>query len=38
MFIFRKQCVRGWPRDKKIEKLGIYSSCKADADCKEKKK
>jgi len=30
----RKQCVRGWPRDKKIEKLGIYSSCKADADCK----
>ena len=24
----RKQSVRGWPPDKKMEKLAIYSSCK----------
>jgi histone acetyltransferase len=30
----RKQAVRAWPSDKKIEKLGIYSSCKADEECK----
>ena len=27
----RKQAVREWPADKKLEKLAIYSSCKADA-------
>jgi histone acetyltransferase len=30
----RKQAVRAWPRDKKVEKLGVYSSCKADESCK----
>jgi len=30
----RKQSVRGWPPDKKMEKLAIYSSCKADESCK----
>ena len=30
----RKQSVRAWPAEKKIEKLGIYSSCKADENCK----
>ena len=30
----RKQAVREWPADKKLEKLAIYSSCKADASCK----
>ena len=30
----RKQALRGWPLDKKLEKLSIYSSCKADAECK----
>jgi len=30
----RKQSVRGWPSDKKMEKLAIYSSCKADENCK----
>ena len=25
----RKQAVRMWPQDKKLEKLAIYSSCKA---------
>ena len=30
----RKQAVREWPLDKKLEKLAIYSSCKADAACK----
>ena len=28
----RKQAVREWPADKKLEKLAIYSSCKVD-DC-----
>ncbi len=28
----RKQAVRGWPQDKKIEKLAIYSSCRYGAD------
>ena len=27
----RKQAVREWLADKKLEKLAIYSSCKADA-------
>ena len=27
----RKQAVREWPTDKKLEKLAIYSSCRADA-------
>jgi len=30
----RKQAVREWPADKKLEKLAIYSSCKADPSCK----
>jgi histone acetyltransferase len=30
----RKQAVRCWPLDKKLEKLAIYSSCKAGEDCK----
>eukprot|EP00092_Neocalanus_flemingeri_P021975 GFUD01023832.1.p1 GENE.GFUD01023832.1~~GFUD01023832.1.p1 ORF type:complete len:759 (-),score=221.26 GFUD01023832.1:292-2568(-) len=30
----RKQSVREWPQDKKMEKLAIYSSCKADESCK----
>jgi len=30
----RKQSVREWPRDKKMEKLAIYSSCKEDESCK----
>ena len=30
----RKQAVRCWPLDKKLEKLAIYSSCKASEDCK----
>jgi len=30
----RKQSVRAWPSEKKIEKLGIYSSCKASEECK----
>jgi hypothetical protein len=30
----RKQAVRAWPREKKVEKLGVYSSCKADESCK----
>ena len=30
----RKQAVRCWPLDKKLEKLAIYSSCKAAEDCK----
>ena len=30
----RKQAVREWPADKKLEKLAIYSSCKADTSCK----
>jgi len=30
----RKQSVREWPQDKKMEKLAIYSSCKADDSCK----
>ena len=30
----RKQAVRGWAVDKKLEKLAIYSSCKEDALCK----
>lgn len=30
----RKQAVRAWPLEKKLEKLSIYSSCKSDADCK----
>jgi len=30
----RKQSVREWPQDKKMEKLAIYSSCKADENCK----
>jgi len=30
----RKQSVREWPLDKKMEKLAIYSSCKADESCK----
>jgi histone acetyltransferase len=30
----RKQSLRCWPLDKKLEKLAIYSSCKADGDCK----
>jgi histone acetyltransferase len=30
----RKQAVRAWPREKKVEKLGVYSSCKADENCK----
>ncbi len=28
----RKQAVRGWPQDKKIEKLAIYSSCRSGVD------
>ena len=32
--MIRKQSVRAWPAEKKIEKLGIYSSCKADENCK----
>jgi len=30
----RKQSVREWPKDKKMEKLAIYSSCKEDESCK----
>ena len=30
----RKQALRCWPLDKKLEKLAIYSSCRADPDCK----
>ena len=30
----RKQAVRGWSVEKKLEKLAIYSSCKEDASCK----
>ena len=30
----RKQAVRGWPIDKKLEKLAIYSSCKIGDECK----
>ena len=30
----RKQSVREWPKDKKMEKLAIYSSCKEDENCK----
>ena len=30
----RKQAVRGWPIDKKLEKLAIYSSCKVGDECK----
>ena len=30
----RKQLLRSWPKDKKLEKLAVYSSCKADDDCK----
>lgn len=30
----RKQALRSWPIDKKLEKLAIYSSCKADNECK----
>ena len=30
----RKQKVREWPRNKKMEKLAIYSSCKEDETCK----
>ena len=30
----RKQAVRGWPVEKKLEKLAVYSSCKEDASCK----
>ena len=30
----RKQSVREWPKDKKLEKLAIYSSCKEDESCK----
>ncbi|XP_076059998.1 gcn5 acetyltransferase [Oratosquilla oratoria] len=30
----KKAQVRAWPRDKKLEKLAIYSSCKADENCK----
>ena len=30
----RKQSVRNWPKEKKMEKLAIYSSCKEDEDCK----
>jgi histone acetyltransferase len=30
----RKQAVRCWPQDKKLEKLAIYSSCKVDDECK----
>ena len=29
-----KQSVMEWPVDKKLEKLAMYSSCKADATCK----
>ncbi|XP_071519854.1 histone acetyltransferase KAT2A [Panulirus ornatus] len=30
----KKAQVRAWPRDKKLEKLAIYSSCRADENCK----
>ncbi|XP_068224274.1 histone acetyltransferase KAT2A isoform X2 [Palaemon carinicauda] len=30
----KKAHVRAWPRDKKLEKLAIYSSCRADENCK----
>ena len=30
----RKQSVRNWPKEKKLEKLAIYSSCKEDEECK----
>ncbi len=30
----RKQALRSWPLDKKLEKLAIYSTCKANTDCK----
>ena len=30
----RKQSVRSWPKEKKTEKLAIYSSCKEDEECK----
>ena len=30
----RKQAVRGWSLEKKLEKLAIYSSCKEDVSCK----
>ena len=30
----RKQSVRNWPKEKKLEKLAIYSSCKEEEDCK----
>ncbi len=29
----RKQTLRNWPLEKKLEKLAIYSTCKADTDC-----
>lgn len=30
----KKAQVRAWPRDKKLEKLAIYSACKGDENCK----
>ncbi|XP_069959700.1 histone acetyltransferase KAT2A isoform X1 [Cherax quadricarinatus] len=30
----KKAQVRAWPRDKKLEKLAIYSSCRADENCR----